>query len=253
MKIKAVKTRKFIPPRDNLRELLSYLPKLRENVVVAAASKVVSIGEGRCVAADKIKDKDQLIKSEAEKYLPREISPGGWVMHTFKNNLVMPSAGIDESNAAGHYILWPKNPAASAKKIWKHLRQIHKIKNLGVIITDSRSTAFRRGIIGVSLAHWGFAPLRDYRKGQDIFGRPLKISQTNLADSLAAAAVLAMGEGGEQTPLAVIENIPNIAFVSQTRLQNEADDGFEISPAEDIYSPFFSSVKWRKGGTKKSG
>ena len=54
---------------------------------------------------------------EADEYLPRKFVPGGWCMQTIKNNLLIPSAGIDESNANHNYILWPKDPAGIAKKI----------------------------------------------------------------------------------------------------------------------------------------
>lgn len=248
MKIKPIKTRKFLPPKDNLFEvLLAYLPKLEENSVVAVASKIVSIGEGRCVEISKIKDKDKLIIQEAEKYLPREAVPGKWVMHTIKNNIFMPSAGIDESNASGFYILWPKNPELSAKMIWKFLRAKFGVKNLGVIITDSHSVPLRRGVIGISLAHCGFDPLRDYRGKEDIFGRKLVVSQANIPDGLAAAAVLMMGEGGEQTPIAVITGVQGIRFTKWRASASGIHSSFFVSPKEDMYRPFLYSAKWKKG------
>ncbi len=247
MIVRVIKTRKFRPPQDDLEELLlSNLPKLKENTVVAVASKIVSIGEGRCIPFDQVASKDELVIREAEKYLPRNLVPGGWVMHTLKHNTFVPSAGIDESNALGHYILWPKDPDKSAQKIHRFLKNKFKLKNLGVIITDSHSTPLRRGVIGLALSFYGFWPLKDYRGEPDIFGRELVYSQTNLPDGLAAAAVLAMGEGGEQTPLALITDTPVVKF-GNPRRSSKKFSSFKVKPQEDLYQPFFKALPWKKG------
>lgn len=251
MKVKAVKTRKLLPPQDDLWEVLeTVIPKLGENMVVAVASKIVAIGQGRCIPLGQVTDKDKLIIKEAEKYLPRENTPGGWVMHTIKNNLLIPTAGIDESNARGHLILWPQNLPESAGKIWKFLRQKSGLKNIGVVITDSHSIPMRRGVVGISLAHFGFKSLFDYNGREDLFGRKLKFSKTNLPDSLATAAVLAMGEGDEQTPIAIISDLPKTVEFIQKAPRKPADPSlnFEIPQEFDIYQPFLTSVPWKKGG-----
>ena len=241
MIIKAIKTRKFLPPKDDLWELLESIKSLEENSVVAVTSKVVSIGEGRCISVEKFKSKDELAIKEADKYLPREVSPHGLVMHTIKNNLFIASAGVDESNGAGFYVLWPKDPQASAKKIREFLCKKFKVKNLGIIITDSRLVPFRRGVVGIAIGYFGFKPLRDYRGTKDIFGRKFEMETSNLPDSLATAAVLEMGEGSEQTQLAVITDIPYIEFTKSFY-------DFRIPGKEDIFYPLFSAVKWKKGG-----
>src|SRR5574337_191065 len=228
MTIKAIKTRKFLPPKDDLWSLLkSSIKSLEEKSIVSVTSKVVSIGEGRCIPLDKIKNKDQLIIEETDKYLPRSVAPNELIMHTIKNNLLTASAGIDESNADGHYILWPKNPSASAKGIWEFLRETFKVKNLGVIITDSRLIPLRAGVVGISIAHFGFEPLRDYRGSKDIFGRKFEMETLNLPDTLASAAVLEMGEGAEQTPIAIVTDIKEIKFT-------EKFTGLEIEEKEDM-------------------
>ena len=253
MNVTPIKTRAFLPPKDNLWELIeTSIPTLKENTILAITSKIVSIGEGRCVPQERVKSKDELIIAEAEKYLPRELVPEKWVMHTLKNNLFVPTAGIDESNGAGYYILWPKNPTKSAHKIWKFLRERHKIKNCGVIITDSHSVPLRRGVVGISLAHWGFLPLHDYRGKRDIFGKKLVISQTNIPDSLASAAVVAMGEGNEKTPLALITDIPNIKFVSRAREIKKPHSSFNVPIQEDLYKPFLEAMPWKRGKSGKS-
>jgi len=251
MFVQAIKTRKFLPPKDNLWDLLSSIKNLEENSVVAVTSKVVSIAEGRCIPVDKI-SKDELAIKEADKYLPREASPGGWILHTIKNNMLIASSGVDESNGANYYILWPKEPYSSAKKIWQFLRKRLNIKNLGVIITDSRLVPLRRGVVGIAISYFGFKPLKDYRGKKDIFGREFKMETSNLPDSLATAAVLEMGEGIEQQPLAIITDISQIEFIDKEFKPVSIDDSFEITEKEDMFYPFLSSVKWIKGGSGKN-
>lgn len=232
-----------MPPQDNLWELLESIKSLEENCVVAVTSKVVSIAEGRCIPLDEI-TKDELAVREADKYLPRRLVPHGLILHTIKNNLFIASSGVDESNGAGFYILWPKDPLRSAKKIWQFLRKKFKINNLGVVITDSRLVPLRRGVVGIAIGYFGFRPLRDYRGKKDLFGRKFEMETSNLPDSLATAAVLEMGEGAEQTPLAIISDIPYIKF-------SKTFHEFKIPEKEDIFYPLLSSVNWKKGGSGK--
>lgn len=250
MIVKAIKTRKFLPPQDNLWDLLSVIKELEENSVVAVTSKVVAISEGRCVLFFKT-TKDELAVKEADKYIPREMSPGGWILHTIKNNMLIASGGVDESNGSGYYILWPKNPQQSVKKIWLFLRKKFKVQNLGVIITDSRLVPLRRGVVGIAIAYYGFKPLKDYRGKKDIFGRVFKMETSNLPDSLATAAVVVMGEGAETQPIAIIKNCPGVEFIQHEFKPKTLDDSFEIPEKEDMFYPFLSSVKWEKGGSGK--
>ncbi len=247
MEIKTVKTRPFIPPRDDLlsliKESFSDL-KLKEKSIFVIASKIVSIGQGRCIRADRIKDKDELIRREADFYLEREKVPHGYVMLTIKENLLIPTAGIDESNANGYFILWPEKPNLAAKEIRQFLRENYHLKKLGVIIADSHCTPLRWGTTGIAIAYYGFYPLKDYRGAKDIFGRIMKITQSNKVDGLAAAAVSCMGEGDEMTPLAIIEDID---FVDFKEFDSTKSDPLKIDRHEDIYSPLIDSIKWKKG------
>lgn len=251
MHVKAIKTRKFMPPKDDLWELLNSINKLKENSVVAITSKVVSIGEGRCIPIEQFPDKDKLVIKEADKYLPREAVPHGLIMHTIKNNIFVASAGIDESNGNGYYILWPKDPQASAKQIWNYLRKKFQVKNIGVIITDSRLIPLKRGVLGIAIGYFGFKPLKDYRGKMDIFGREFKMETSNMPDSLATAAVIEMGEGDEQTPLATITDIPDTEFIKTLPKEKKGEYLFKIPEREDIFYPLFSAVEWSKGGSGK--
>jgi putative folate metabolism gamma-glutamate ligase len=249
MVIQPIKTGVLKPPKDDLRRAIAAsLKSLPEKSILVVTSKVVSIDEGRCVPKDRYPNKDTLTRREADRYLPRKFVPGAWVMHTLKNNLLIPSAGIDESNAGDYYILWPRNARRSAKELWLWLRRKYRVKEFGIIISDSHTIPLRRGVLGISLAHYGFAPLRDYRDTPDLFGRVLKTSQTNIADGLAAAAVVLMGEGSEQTPLCLIKDIPWVKFVSSPPKATRPFSSFEIKTEEDLYYPLLSRAPWRKGG-----
>jgi F420-0:gamma-glutamyl ligase len=109
----------------------------------------------------------------------------------------------------------------------------YRIAKLGILITDSRVAPLRAGVCGIALGYAGFSGVRDYRGTSDIFGRPLKITQTNVADSLATAATLEMGEGKEQQPLAVIEGAP-VEF-----RENVNKDELRIDIEDDMYGPLF--------------
>ena len=251
MIIEPIKTKKLIPPKDDLfAAIRSAIKKIPERSVFVVTSKVVSIHEGRCVPVEDIADKDDLIKAEADFYIPRD-KKMPWVMHTIKHNLFIPTAGIDESNANGHYILWPKNPKRSARLIYTWLRATYRLKECGVIITDSRSAFLRRGVLGTSLSHYGFIPLKDYRNTLDLFGRELHVTQSNIPDAIAAASVLAMGEGAEQTPLAIVTGLSSIIFQDKPARTRKQFSSFEISPKDDLYAPLFSGIRWHKGGGGK--
>src|SRR5687768_12875546 len=123
MNVRAIKTRKLIPPQDDLWEVLEQsLPALEEETVVAISSKIVSIGEGRCVAKHDVPDKDTLVISEATLYIDRKDTPHNF-LHTIARGLLAPTAGIDASNGADHYVLWPEDPARSAADLWRRLRK----------------------------------------------------------------------------------------------------------------------------------
>lgn len=250
MKVIGIKTRKFLPPKDNLWDLIKSIKKIKENSVVAITSKVVSIGEGRCIPISNT-TKDEIAIMEADKYIPRELAPDGLILHTIKNNMLIASSGVDESNGADYFILWPKDPESSAKKIWEFLKEKFKVKNVGVIITDSRLIPLRRGVVGIAIAYFGFKPLKDYRGKKDIFGREFKMETSNFPDSLATTAILEMGEGSERKPIAIISDIPDLEFIQTEYQAKTPEDSLDIPEKEDMFYPFLSSVKWEKGKSGK--
>ncbi|MBI4097800.1 MAG: coenzyme F420-0:L-glutamate ligase [Candidatus Levybacteria bacterium] len=246
MKVKAIKTKKIIVGDDLYQILDQYLPKLEENTVIAVSSKIISICQGDAVKNDGKVDKKKLIIKEADLYIDQE-SDYGIVLPTIKNNVFLANSGVDESNANGYYILWPKNLDETTCKIWDYLRKKNKIKKLGVVVTDSRLTPLMFGITGVAISWCGFEAAQDYRGKPDIFGRELRMSQKSITNGLAGAAEVVMGEGSEQTPLGIITDVPNMVFQNRPPTKEERESQ-RIELKNDIFGKFLTSVKWLKGG-----
>ena len=245
MILTGIKTHKITQKDKDIFKILDrYVKKLSEKSVVAVASKIVAITEGRIVKIGTI-DKDELIKQESQYYLPRSQNPYN-VSLTITGGALVASAGIDESNGNGYYILWPKNPQESANRIRKWLKSRFSLKNVGVIITDSRTTPLRWGVTGFSIAYSGFEPLKNYIGTKDIFGKILEFTKLSVIDNMAGATSLVMGEGNEQTPIAVIEKIPGIVFKEKNPKKKDLRK-IKITIDEDLYGSFLKNVNWKKG------
>ena len=245
MKVTSYKTKK-VQIGDNLFSLLDeFLPTLKERDIVIITSKIVSICQDRVIKNDGTVDKRALIHQESDLYMEEENLARYGIILTIKNNVLIASAGIDESNGNGYFILWPQDIHRAAAEIWQHLREKHSIKNIGVIITDSHTTPLRWGTTGIGLAWCGFEPLKNYIETPDIFGRNLHVTKASILDGLAAAAVTVMGEGNEQTPLALIRDIPFVQFQNRPPTDEEITS-LRISLIDDIYSPLINSSKWKR-------
>lgn len=230
MLVRPVKTRIFLEG-ENLPDFIqNYIPKLKDGSVLVVTSKIVALAEKRTVANDE-KTKIKYIKSESQFALPTK-----WVWLTLKDGFVIANAGIDESNADGKLILLPKDSYSAASKIRTEMMKRYDLKNLAVILTDSRIWPLRAGVTGVALGYAGLKGLKDYRKRKDLFGRGFKFETVSVVDSLAAAAVITMGEGDECIPLAVIEDAP-VEFASRV---NKTE--LQIALEDDIYLPFFGKL-----------
>ena len=249
MKVTPVKTRKIIPGRDrDILEILDkYLPRLKERTIIAVTSKIVAICEGRTIP-NTGQDKLDLAKKEANLYhlLP---SKKYRILLTVKNHRLGFTAGIDESNGKGVFILWPQDPQKSANQIRAHLAKKHGLQYIGVIITDTTSAPMLRGQRGQFLAHSGFAALNSYVGKPDIFGRKLKMTKAAVADALGTTAVLLMGEGDEQTPLAIIEDVPFVKFQKRNPTKAELKE-LNMELEDDLYAPVLKAVEWYRGGSK---
>ena len=247
MIVKAIKT-PIVSTGENLFDFLdTSLPVLHEKDVIAVTSKIIGICEGRMVKISKNSDKKALIIKEADYYIDDPNMGNYHILLTVKNGHLVASAGIDESNGNGSYIFWPKNPDKTARDIWSHIRETRHIQQLGIVITDSKIMPLRWGVTGFGIAWCGFYPLKNYTNSPDLFGRPFVFEQTSVVDSLAAVGAFAMGEGAEQTPLAIISDPPHIEYRDEPPTQKERDE-LKITFKDDIYAPLTNSLLWKKGG-----
>src|SRR3989344_2726665 len=247
MNLTPFKIEVIVPPKDEdfFEKIKKSELTLQDHDVVAISSKVVSIWQGRCVPHEKDK-KDDLIKKEAEWYLDREESPGGAVIHTIKNSVILPGAGIDPFG--GWYVLLPEKPKETVEELLRWFKKIYDVEHLYLVITDSKSAPLRRGVVGYAVSWAGFEPLFDNRHRKDLLGHESGGSQVNVPDSIAAAAVLAMGEANEQTPLVRMRGVP---YVSEKRAKREARfNEYLVSKEEDIYAPLLKAP-WKKGTSGK--
>lgn len=247
MIVTAYKTPKIVVGSQLFAILDTNLPRLQENSVVAVTSKIISICEGRVVKNDGTIDKHDLIHRESQLYMEEENSRKWGIVLTVKNDTLIASSGIDESNGNGYFILWPQDIQKTAVDIWSHLRETHHVKHVGVIITDSHTTPLRWGVTGIGIGFCGFEPLKNYIDQPDIFGRLLHVTKASVLDGLGAAAVTVMGEGKEQTPLSVISDMPFVRFTDRPPTSEE-NKSLHISVTEDIFSPLINSPLWKKGG-----
>jgi putative folate metabolism gamma-glutamate ligase len=244
MQIEAFRTHVITLGEDILDIIDTYLSHVKERDIIVITSKILSVCENCFIEKDAI-SKKELIKQEADAVLESDY-PNRYGVHlTIKNGFLIPSAGIDESNCQNGYLVYPKAIQMSVVRIWEHIRKKYNLKEVGVLLTDSRTTPLRRGITGQGIGWCGFKPLYNYVGSPDLFGKPLRVSMSNILDALAASAVLVMGEGKEQTPLAVIKNAPKIVFLERAPTKEE-EDSVIIAMEEDIYAPLLTKAIWQK-------
>jgi coenzyme F420-0:L-glutamate ligase/coenzyme F420-1:gamma-L-glutamate ligase len=192
--------------------------------IVVVAQKIVSKAEGRYVdlatvipssranelAAQVEKDPRlvEVILSEAVRVVRQ--SPGVLIVE-HRAGYVMANAGIDRSNVDSSegdepVLLLPHDADAAAEDL--HAQFANRFgKRLGVVINDSFGRPWRRGTVGVALGAAGITALNDQRGRQDLNGYPLRVTETALADEVASAASLLMGQADEATPVVLVSGL----------------------------------------------
>ena len=244
MNVNPLQTHSITTIENNLLAILAtYVTQVEERSILAITSKIVSICQGRVVAHTGT-DYQRLVENEADFFLPPSASRYH-VTLTLKDNILTPNAGVDESNANGAYVLWPHDPQAAANAVRAWLGDQFGLRQVGVLITDSTPVPLRWGVTGVAIAHSGFLALNDYMGRTDLFGRKLRMTKANVANALAAAAVLVMGEGDEGTPMALISDLPFVQFQERNPTAEELQ-ALHIDLHDDLYAPLFSGVEWQK-------
>lgn len=200
---------------------------LEEGDILVFAQKIVSKAEGRAVdlatvtpspraielARETEKDPRivELILQESREVLRRR---PGTVIVEHRLGFVCANAGIDHSNVAGAgdeaaewVLLLPAQPDQSAETIRRKIES-KTGKRIGILIIDSHGRAWRNGTVGVAIGLAGLPGLQDLRGKADLFGFTLRITQVGVADELAAAASLVMGQAAEGTPVVHVRGFP---------------------------------------------
>ena len=235
MEIISIKTDVFTGGENIFDCILKAKVSLSEGDIISLTSKVVALSQNRLIKiSDYGQDKEEvielLVKQESEK-----VYPGDYTL-TMKDGILIPRAWIDESNVPeGYLLLWPQNSYEFAKDLQQKLTQHFKIKNCGVLVTDSRCQPLRMGVTGLAVAWYGFAGVEDVRGQKDLFQKKLQVTRKAVADNLASSAILVQGEGGECTPLAIIKKAPVNFKIKDDYLKNAF-----INPDEDIFQAVFN-------------
>ncbi len=198
--------------------------EIKENSIVVISSKIVALSQNR-VSSEKLRT---MVEKEADEIL---VDKGEFFL-TVKNGIVIANAGIDQSNSKqGEIILWPEQCQNFVDEFRKKLQELYQIKNIGVVLSDSRVTMRRRGTVGVALAWSGFWGVKDERGKKDLFGRVLEVSTVNIADNMVSASEILMGQADECTPFVLIENINKNLF---TNIQQHEKNAW-IGKKEDLF------------------
>jgi len=217
---------------DNLADIIvGALQKnaivLAENDILVIAQKIVSKAEGRAINLTAVTpsqraielagktEKDarlvELILQESSEVLRTRL---GTIIIEHKLGFVCANAGIDHSNVAGAgneteewVLLLPEEPDRSARGICQQIES-QTGRRIGVLIIDSHGRAWRNGTVGIAIGIAGLPGLQDLRGESDLFGFTLQITQVGVADELAAAASLLMGQASEGTPVVHVRGFP---------------------------------------------
>ncbi len=212
--------------------------------LVVIGQKAVSKAEGRTIdirdvspsaRAAKIAKKTgkspefvEIVLKESSKVLRAD--KDAFILRT-RHGATCLNAGVDKSNVKGNstYALLPQDPDASARTLRRRIRHLTG-KQVGVVICDTRSRPFRKGQVEESIGVAGLNPLIDYRGQKDLFGYTLRFKNVAIADELASAAELVMGQGRERTPVAIIRGLKRVRF------QDHASSRFlAVSVEEDLF------------------
>lgn len=222
----------FIRRGDNLADILLnslHLAgiELQNEDILVLAQKIISKTEGRMVNLASVQpslhaveigeqaDKDprlvELMLQESNEVLRVR---KGVIVVEHKLGFVCANAGIDHSNVKGegdssedYVLLLPQDPDISARNLREEIKS-KAGRSVGIMIIDSHGRAWRNGTVGVCIGLSGIPALVDERGWQDLFGYTLKATIVAVADELAAAASLVMGQAAEGTPVVHVRGFP---------------------------------------------
>jgi coenzyme F420-0:L-glutamate ligase/coenzyme F420-1:gamma-L-glutamate ligase len=225
---------------DNIGQLIVYAVEkqglqLQERDVIVVTHVFVSKAEGNVVNLDSVNpsaqafeiakqtNKDpalvEVILQEAKEIV--KIGPNSIITET-KSGTISANSGVDRSNILGerNVVPLPINPNKSAQDIRAEIKRLTGV-NVAVIVSDTHGRPFRMGEINVAIGVAGINPIRDRRGEKDLFGYTLRIKQTAIADELASAAELVMGQADEGIPVAIIRGYNVYQIVENTAATSE--------------------------------
>jgi coenzyme F420-0:L-glutamate ligase/coenzyme F420-1:gamma-L-glutamate ligase len=226
----------IIRPGDDLSEIISSALdraeiRLQDGDILVLAQKIVSKAEGRLVQLSNVTPSERALalsaKTEKDPRLVEVIlqesnevlrTRPGTIIVEHRCGFVCASAGVDHSNVGtspgqtdneleGWLLLLPKDADASAAALRARLEATSGAR-IGVLIIDSHGRAWRLGTVGIAIGLSGLPGLVDLRGQEDMFGYTLQITQVGVADELAAAASLVMGQAAEGTPVVHVRGFP---------------------------------------------
>ena len=208
--------------------------ELQHNDIFVFAQKVISKAEGRTMDLATVTPSQQaidlaeqtqkdvrlieLVLQESDEVLRTRV---GLIIVEHKLGFVCANAGIDHSNVDSPLpastsrderpedwvLLLPRDPDLSSRKMREEIK-LKTGKDVGVLIIDSHGRAWRNGTVGVAIGMAGIPGLEDLRGKPDLFGFNLQVTQVGVADELAAAASLMMGQAAEGTPIIHVRGFP---------------------------------------------
>ncbi len=208
---------------DNIGQLIVEAAKkqgtpLQERDVIVVTHVFVSKAEGNIVNLDTVKPSDRALeiarKTNKDPALVEVIlqetkeivrlGPNSIIAET-RSGTISANAGVDRSNVLGerNVVPLPKDPNLSARNIRAEIKRLTGVE-VAVIVSDTHGRPFRMGEINVAIGVAGIKPIRDRRGEKDLFGYTLRIKQTAIADELASAAELVIGQANEGIPAAII-------------------------------------------------
>jgi coenzyme F420-0:L-glutamate ligase / coenzyme F420-1:gamma-L-glutamate ligase len=219
----------LVKPGDDAAQLIISSMKaegleLKDGDVVVVSQKIVSKAEGLLVDISDIEPsqrskniskrtkKDprltELILRDSAKIIRADRRA---LVVQRKDGFVCLNAGVDKSNVLGGtmYTRLPEDADASASKLRSRLERLTG-KQVGVIVADTYSRPSRVGQVEFAIGISGIEPITDYRGQKDLFGYELKYKFVALADEIAAAAELVMGQGTEHVPVAVVRGLSRV-------------------------------------------
>ena len=223
----------LVQPGDDLVELiLAGLARaglrLAPGDVIAVAQKVVSKAQGRLVKLADVVPSPRAqelaaVTGKDPRFVEVVLSESREVLRARPNTLIVEhrlgfvcaNAGVDRSNVGPHgkgldeyLLLLPLDPDGACQQLRQALAAASSAADIAVVINDSHGRAWRNGTVGVALGAAGFPALLDMRGHPDLFDYALQVTQIGLADELAAAASLLMGQADEGRPVIHIRGVP---------------------------------------------